>query len=161
MPTARTGVTVVSHPSSSLKTPAIAVCGGLSYSNVVINTVEVYSHSTSEWYTAEPLPNPVYNLTSATVGDIAYLLGGMGSDHSNSKLCYSVSLDSLFNTATSLEASQSQHSSLWTAVSNPPLIDSSAASLGGSLWPSVAWTAGDFPYQPPFTSSRAVRPGKW
>ena len=132
MPTTRSHVTVISHPSSSLKTPAIAVCGGLT--NVgAVNTVEVYSHSTSQWHTDEPLPTPLRNLTSATVGDIAYLLGGVGADRSASKCCYSVSLDSLFNTATSPGASQSQHSSLWTVVSDTPLTRSSAASFGGSL----------------------------
>ena len=132
MPTARSFVTVVSHPSSSLKMPAIAVCGG--FTNVgVVNTVEVYSHSTSQWHMAEPLPTPLYLLTSATVGDIAYLLGGLGANLSRSKCCYSVSLDSLFNTATSPGASQSQHGSLWTAVSDTPLAHSSAVNFGGSL----------------------------
>ena len=132
MPTARYGVTVVSHPSSSLKTPAIAVCGGFAKVGVV-NTVEVYSHSTSQWHTAEPLPTPLYLLTSARVGDIAYLLGGLGADVSSSKCCYSVSLDSLFTTATSPGASQSQHGSLWTAVSDTQCTCSSAVSFGGSL----------------------------
>ena len=132
MPTTRSHVTVVSHPSNSLKTPAIAVCGGLT--NVgVVNTVEVYSHSTSQWHTAEPLPTPLSHLTSSTVGDIAYLLGGLGANLSISKCCYSVSLDSLFNTATSPGASQSRHGSLWTAVSDTPLAFSSAVSFGGSL----------------------------
>ena len=132
MPTTRSNVTVVSHPSSSLKTPAIAVCGGVT--NVaVVNTVEVYSHSTSQWHTAEPLPTPLCRLTSATVGDIAYLLGGLGANFSSSMCCYSVSLDSLFNTATSPGASQPQHDSLWKAVSDTPLAHSSAASFGGSL----------------------------
>ena len=133
MPTTRICVTVVSHPSSSLKTPAIAVCGGLDYRNVVLNTVEMYSHSTAQWHTAEPLPTPLCRLTSATVGDIVYLLGGLDADLSSSKRCYSVSLDSLFNTATSPGASQSRHGSLWTAVSDTPLTLSSAVSLGGSL----------------------------
>ena len=132
MPTTRICVTVVPHPSSSLKTPAIAVCGG--FTNVaLVNTVEVYSHSTSQWHTAEPLPTPLSRLTSATVGDIVYLLGGLDTDVSSSKCCYSVSLDSLFNTATSPGASQSQYGSLWTAVSDTPLTLSSAVSFGGSL----------------------------
>ena len=133
MPTTRYSVTVVSHPSSSLKTPAIAVCGG-GFTNVApVNTVEVYSHSSSQWHTVEPLPTPLCRLTSATVGDIAYLLGGVGAKYSTSKCCYSVSLDSLFNTATSPGASQSQHGSLWTAVSDTPLAHSSAVNFGGSL----------------------------
>ena len=132
MPTARYSVTVVSHPSSSLKTPAIAVCGG--FTNVAaVNIVEVYSHSTSQWLTVEPLPTPLCRLTSATVGDIAYILGGVDANRSHSKCCYSVSLDSLFNTATSPRASQPQHDSIWMAVSDTPLTHSSAVSLGGSL----------------------------
>ena len=126
-------MTVVSHPSSSLKTPAIAVCGGRSANVAVVNTVEVYSHSTSQWHTAEPLPTPLYGLTSATVGGIAFLLGGAGANRSGSKCCYCVSLDSLFNTATAPGASQSRHGSLWTAVSDTPLTHSSASSFGGSL----------------------------
>ena len=134
MPTTRSGVTVISHPSSSLKTAAIAVCGGFtSYWDAVVNTVEVYSHSTSQWHTAEPLPTPLYGLTSAKVGDIAYLLGGVGADQFASKCCYSVSLDSLFNTATSPGVSQPQYDSLWTAVSDTPLTHSSTVSFGGSL----------------------------
>ena len=49
------------------------------------------------------------------------------------KNCFSVSLDSLFDTATPPGASQSQHGSLWMAVSDIPLVASSAASLGGAL----------------------------
>ena len=86
MPTARSNVTVVSHPSSSREMPAIAVCGG--FTNVgVVKTVEVYSHSTSQWHTAEPLPTPLSHLTSSTVGDIAYLLGGLGANLQMLLLC--------------------------------------------------------------------------
>ena len=142
MPTARFSVTVFSRPSSSFKPPAIAVCGGLGDGDRVLNAggggvvvfdaVEVFCHSTSQWHMAEPLPTPLYGLTSATVGDIAYLLGGVGVDLSHTKQCYFVSLESLFDMATSPGASQT-HGSLWTAVSDTPLTHSSAASLGGSL----------------------------
>ena len=60
MPTARFSATVVSHPSSSPKTRAIAVCGGRGDGGVILNTVEVFCHSTSQWHTAEPLP-ALYN----------------------------------------------------------------------------------------------------
>ena len=136
MPTARSSVVVIARPSSSPKPPAIAVCGGLGDGDrVVLNIVEVFCHSTSQWHTAEPLPTPLCALTSATVGDIAYLLGGVGKDFyfCYTKNCFSVSLDSLFDTATPPGASQSQHGSLWMAVSDIPLVASSAASLGGSL----------------------------
>ena len=135
MPTARSSVTVIARPSSSSKPPAIAVCGGWGDGWVKLNIVEVFCQSTSQWHTAEPLPTPLLGLTSATVGDIAYLLGGVDKDFYFffTKKNFSVSLDSLFDTATPPGVSQSQHGSLWMAVSDTPLVDSSAASLGGSL----------------------------
>ena len=134
MPTARSSVVVIAHPSSSPKPPAIAVCGGRGDGDrVVLNIVEVFCQSTSQWHTAEPLPTPLSGLTSATVGDIAYLLGGGGTDFCYTKNCFSVSLNSLFDTATPPGALQSQDGSLWMAVSDTPLVASSAASLGGSL----------------------------
>ena len=142
MPTARWSVTVVARPSSSAEPPVIAVCGGCGGGMVVLNTVEVFCHTTSQWHTADPLPAPLYALTSATVGDIAYLLGGLDQSFSCTKYCFSVSVDSLFDTATSPGASQSKHGSLWTAVSDTPLLASSAASLEGSLVAVGGWVSG-------------------
>ena len=133
MPTARWRVTVVAHPSSSPKPPAIAVCGGWGDGGVVLNTVEVYCHSTSQWHAAEPLPTPLYGLTSASVGDTTYLLGGADRTYCSSKQCFQVRLDSLIDRAASHRASPSQHSSLWTTVRDTPLAGSCACSLLGSL----------------------------
>ena len=132
MPTARYGVTVVARPSSSPKPQAIAVCGGEGGGGVDLNTVEVYCHSTSQWHAAEPLPTPLYGLTSASVGDITYLLGGVEGMRS-SKQCFQVCLDSLIDRAASHRVSPSQHGSLWTTVRDTPLTDSCACSLFGSL----------------------------
>ena len=132
MPTARWDVTVVARPSSSPKPPAIAVCGGVGDSGV-LNTVEVYCHSTSQWHAAEPLPTQLYGLTSASVGDTTYLLGGVDRMYDSSKQCFQVCLDSLIDRAASHRASPSQHGSLWTTVRDTPLTDSCACSLLGSL----------------------------
>ena len=133
MPTARLHVTVVARPSSSPKPPAIAVCGGWGDGGVDLNTVEVYCHSTSQWHAAEPLPTPLRGLTSASVGDTTYLLGGVDRTGASSKQCFQVHLDSLIDKAASPGASPSQHGSLWTTVRDTPLIDSCACSLLGSL----------------------------
>ena len=133
MPTARYGVTVVARPSSSPKPPAIAVCGGDDGGGVVHNTVEVYCHSTSQWHAAEPLPTPLWGLTSASVGDTTYLLGGADRTYSSSKQCFQVCLDSLIDRAASPGASPSQRGSLWTTVRDTPLTGSCACSLLGSL----------------------------
>ena len=134
MPTARYGVTVVARPSTSPKPPAIAVCGGVGDGGVH-NTVEVYCHSTSQWHAAEPLPTPLRGLTSASVGDTTYLLGGVNRIYSSSssKQCFQVHLDSLIDRAASPGASLSQHGSLWTTVRDTPLTGSCACTLLGSL----------------------------
>ena len=133
MPTARSSVTVVSRPSSSPKPPAIAVCGGVVVGGAFLNTVEVYCHSTSQWHAAEPLPTPLWGLTSASVGDTTYFLGGAVGIGISSKQCFQVCLDSLINRAVSHRASPSQHGSLWTTVRDTPLAGSYAGSLLGSL----------------------------
>ena len=133
MPTARWRVTVVARPSSSSKPPAIAVCGGMGDGVVVLNIVEVYCHSTSQWHVAEPLPTQLYWLKSASVGDTTYLLGGVDRTYCSTKQCFRVRLDSLIDRAVSHRASPSQHSSLWTTVRDTPLTDSCACSLLGSL----------------------------
>ena len=138
MPTARSGVTVVARPSSSPKPQAIAVCGGAGDGGVVLNTVEVYCHSTSQWHAAEPLPSPLYGLTSASVGDTTYLLGGEDRMISR-KQCFQVRLDSLIDRAASHRASPSQHGSLWTTIRDTPLAGSCACSLLGSLVAIGGW----------------------
>ena len=131
MPTARSGVTVVIQPSSSPKPPAIAVCGGWG-DGMVLNTVEVFCHSTYQWYAAEPLPTPLYWLRSATVDDVTYLLGGEDGIHST-KHCFQVPLDSLIDKAASPATSPSQHGSLWTTVWDTPLTGSCAANMLSSM----------------------------
>ena len=132
MPTARCRVTVVVCPSSSLQFPAIVACGGWG-ENGAMNTVEVFSDSTSQWHVAEPLPTPLYESASTTVGDTTYLLGGKDNSISYTKHCFSVCLDSLINKAVSFGVSPSKHGSLWTTVSDIPLTGSCAGSLKGTL----------------------------
>ena len=132
MPTARSIATVVAHPSSSSKPPAFVACGGRGDDGVVLNTVEVFYHYTLQWHTAEPLPTPLYGLTSTTIGNTTYFLGGTDSSRSATKQCFSVFLDSLIGN-TLRGVSLSQHGSLWMEVKDTKLTESSAASLRGSL----------------------------
>ena len=131
MITARSSLTVVTKTSSSPKPPAIVACGGYGAHGQRVDTVEVYSHASSQWHTAKPLPIPCYAITSVTIDDTCYLLGGFDSTRSGTKCCFSVSLNSLIDNATS------PHSQLddpiWMSVSDTPLTWSSAASLRGSL----------------------------
>jgi len=47
---------------------------------VACATVEVYSSETSQWYTADPLPVPYLVISSITIADTCYLLGGGDAD---------------------------------------------------------------------------------
>ena len=128
MPTARSQLTVVTRTSCSSKPPAIAACGGCKAHCQLVDTVEVYSQASSQWHTAKPLPIPCCGMTSVTIDNISYILGGWDSTHSGTKCCFSVSFDSLIDNATS-----GHSQSIWKSVSDARLIWSTAASLRGSL----------------------------
>ena len=88
-------------------------------------TVEIYSHTSSQWHTAKPLPTPCYWMTSVNIDDTCYILGG------RKKHCFSESLDSLIDSATSPRSLLNYP--VWMSVSGTPLTESTAASLRGSL----------------------------
>ena len=137
MTTARWGLTVATRTSSSPKPPALAACGGWDAHHQIIDTVEVYSHVSSQWHTAKPLPIPCYVMTSVIINDTCYLLGGNDSTLPINKHCFSVFLSSLIDNATS------PHSQLddpiWIPVSDTALTWSAAASLRGSLIAIGGW----------------------
>ena len=138
MPTGRYRLSVATTQS------AIVASGG-SYSirdrkDVPCATVEVYSSETSQWHTADPLPVPCAGMTSVTIADIWYQLGGGGGDknilvrpHTDSKDLTTVlyaPLTTLIQKPTHQSAS---HISLWKNLPDTPLVRSAAASLSGNL----------------------------
>ena len=139
MPTPRYGVTVLTHPKSSKEITAIAVCGGLGDDRRVFNVVEVFSYPASQWYVAEPLPTPLWGITSTTVGTTTYLVGGVDSIIYGTSHCFSVSVDSIIKQATTSKVSQFQHGSEWTPITNPPLISSCAASMDNIVMAIGGW----------------------
>ena len=77
MPTARYDLSVATTWS------AIVASGGEtdegdSGKTVPCATVEVYTSETSQWHTADPLPVPTCFMTSVTIADTWYQLGGGG-----------------------------------------------------------------------------------
>ena len=69
MPTARSHPCVVSHQSG------LIVAGGYG-ERTPIATVELFKDDTRQWYKADPLPTPCAMLSSATIDDMCYLMGG-------------------------------------------------------------------------------------
>ena len=130
-PTARCLLTVATTQS------AIIASGGSTGVRdgkaVVCATVEVYSSETSQWYTADPLPAPRGAMTSVTIADTCYLLGGGDADNNDVTTVLYASLASLVQKATSPTRQSASPTSVWKTLPDTPLNDSTAASLSGNL----------------------------
>ena len=90
--------------------------------------VEIFDITSKHWYRSAPLPLPLYHMSSATMGNIWYLLGGYGAEPSKQVIC--ANLDDLVSQA----VTPSVHTSaLWQVIPPTPLIRSTALVLNGSL----------------------------
>ena len=132
IPTARWCPTVISAQS------ALTACGGATHtSSVPLTTVEVYTTETSQWHTTDPLPVPCWGMSSATINNTAYLLGGATTDDKPTKTVLYAPVASLIQRATShpqqsaSAARPDSTSSAWKTLRDTPLKWSAAASLGG------------------------------
>ena len=131
MPTARYWPTLATTQSAIVASGGnIGIQGGLP---VPCDTVEVYSTETSEWHTADPLPVPCSAMTSVTIADIWYQLGGFGSvdDGITTVLC--APLTSLIQKTTSPTHQSASPTSVWKTLPDTPLKSSAAANVNGNL----------------------------
>ena len=126
-------------PSRPKKLLPLLCVEGLGDDRRVFNVVEVFSYPASQWYVAEPLPTPLWGITSTTVGTTTYLVGGVDSIIYGTSHCFSVSVDSIIKQATTSKVSQFQHGSEWTPITNPPLISSCAASMDNIVMAIGGW----------------------
>ena len=131
MPTARCYLSVATTQS------AIVASGGTTGVSgdipVYCATVEVYSSETSQWHTADPLPVPCGGMTSVTIADTWYLLGGGGTDDKDLTTVLYTSLTTLIQKATSPTHQSASPMSVWKTLPDTPLKNSAAASLSGNL----------------------------
>ena len=115
---------------------AIIASGGVTsvsdLMSVVCATVEVYSSESSQWYTADPLPAPYYRMSSVTIADTCYLLGGRDDDNDVATVLYA-HLTSLIQKATSPAHQLASYTSVWKTLPDTPLKMSTATSLSGHL----------------------------
>ena len=135
MPTARYYPTIISTQS------ALVTCGGatdvIGGKGVPCTTVEVYTTETSQWHTTDPLPVPCVVMSSATVTNTSYLLGGVTTDYEPTKTVLYAPVASLIQRATShpqqsaSAARPDSTSSAWKTLRDTPLKESAAAGLGG------------------------------
>ncbi len=129
MTTARLASSVVSHST------VLVVCGGEDDSATPFPTVELYSSEASQWYQCPPLPFPRHWMSSVTIRDTLFLVGGFsgGTLDSAEKSVLSVSLTALIDRALHHSSGSASAESLWTALEDVPYCDTTAARIGGCL----------------------------
>ncbi len=122
---------------------AIIACGGVAKGEgnepVMCATVEVYMTETDQWQTTDPLPIACMLMSSITINDTFYLLGGGDTPDTSIKTVLSASLSSLVHKVMShpqqpaASSQQDGHISVWKTLPDIPVVASAAASLGGCL----------------------------
>ena len=126
MPTARSFLSVATTSK------AIVAAGGNTSDTAITcsSTVEVYNSDTSQWHTADPLPVSCAWMSSVTISNSYYLLGGVDQSNSDIKHCWQAFLPTLIQKAVS---STPQAGSVWSHLPPTPLYWSTAACLCGAL----------------------------
>ena len=113
----------------------LVVIGGVGDVGADLSRVEILDTTEPvQWYQAESLPHPCYQVSSATIGNMCYLLGGFTRGGSFKKVL-SVCLDDLISQAVSQPASASAPPtpSPWKSLPDTPLAYSTALSFNGAL----------------------------
>jgi len=131
MPTPRYLLNIATTQSAIIASGGVTSVSDLM--SVVCATVEVYSSETSQWYTADPLPAPYFLMSSVTIADTCYLLGGANANNKDLATVLYASLNSLILQATSPTHQSARRASVWKTLPDTPLKVSAAASLSGNL----------------------------
>ena len=100
---------------------------------VPCTTVEVYSSETSQWHTADSLPVPCGAMTSVTIADTWYLLGGDGTGDEDVTTVQYTPLTTLLQKAKPSSRKSTSRMSVWKTLPDTPLKSSAAATLSGNL----------------------------
>ena len=114
----------------------LVVMGGVSGDGTVLSRVEILDTTGSgQWYQAAPLPQPCFSVSTATIGNMCYLLGGYNAVGDASKKVFSVQLDELISQAVSQPAGARAPAtpSLWMTLPDTPLYHSTALAVNGAL----------------------------
>ncbi len=118
---------------------AIIACGG-AVETEPCATVEVYTTETDQWHTTDPLPISCWLMSSVTIADTCYLLGGGDQPEHAIRTVLCASISSLIRKAvahpqqsTASPQPSGSSSSVWKTLPDTPLLASTVASLGECL----------------------------
>ena len=121
MPTARSQCSAVANNEW------LVVAGG-KMAEQYLSSVKVLNTKTKEWHTRPPLPVPLCNMKTATVGDTFYFMGGYDNGRYTDKV-YSTSIQAL-----TLNVSSERERVIWKEISGLQLYFSAPLSISGSLF---------------------------
>ncbi len=120
------------RPSATSYKHWLVVAGG--YHGVCLQTVQLLDVSNMQWSTGPFTPTPWMRMTSTTVGDTWYLMGGVCEKlWQSSPDVYSVSLEAL------VSHSSSDSSNIWNKLPSLNCIWSCPLNIGGSLLAVGGW----------------------
>ena len=125
------------HPSTIIASRVTTGIEGHDFT--LCATVEVYSSETSQWHIADPLLAPSTRMSSVTIADTYYLLGGFDAGAHHVATVLYASLTSLVQKATSPTHQSASRTSVWKTLPNTPHKMSTAASLSGNLLAVGGW----------------------
>ena len=106
--------------------------GGIDDTETFLSRVEILDTTESlQWYQAASLPHPCYQMSSATIGNMCYLLSGYIKGGASKSVC----LDNLISQAVSQPANASAPPtpSPWQSLPDIPLTYSTALAFNGAL----------------------------
>ena len=127
----------------------LVVMGGVSGDGTYLSRVEILDTTGSgQWYQAAPLPQPCYCVSTATIGNMCYLLGGFCGGASYK--VFSVQLDELISQAVSQPAgARALQTQSWMTLPDTPLTNSTALVIDGALLAIGGWGSTTiYHYQP-------------
>ena len=129
----------------------LVVMGGVG-DGAYISRVEILDTTGSgQWYQAAPLPQPCYWVSTATIGNMCYLLGGFTRERGTSKKVFSLHLDELISQAVSQPAGASAPATLspWMTLPDTLLTNSTGLAINGALLAVGGWDGTTiYHYQP-------------
>ena len=114
---------------------ALIVAGGEVKQNSYTNTVEIFKPPMSQWYKSYPLPTACCEMSTVSIENTCYILGGYQYP-SNLKQALCISAEDLFHEIEStIETDQASHSSstAWKVLFESPVYIPAAATLSGKL----------------------------
>ena len=113
----------------------LVVMGGFSCGTCLSRVEILDTTGSGQWYQAASLPQPCSWVSTATIGNMCYLLGGFSAVGDPSKKVFNVQLDELISQAVSQPAGARAPATpmLWMKLPDTPLLHSTALTINGAL----------------------------